>query len=107
MAVTITKELQEALFSALGDAKHRRHEYLTLEHVLFAMAKDTHAKKMLRALGVDLKVLEQDLESFFAENLEELPEGIEREPQQTPTFQRVLQRAAVQVQSAGKDTIDA
>jgi ATP-dependent Clp protease ATP-binding subunit ClpA len=106
-AVTITKELQEALFSAINDAKRRRHEYLTLEHVLFAMAGDKHAKKILRAVGADLKELQADLEIFFAENIDPLPEGVEREPQQTPTFQRVLQRAAIQVQSAGKDTIDA
>jgi ATP-dependent Clp protease ATP-binding subunit ClpA len=105
--VTITKELQEALFSAINDAKRRRHEYLTLEHVLFAMAGDKNSKKILRAVGVELKELQTDLEQFFAENIDPLPEGVEREPQQTPTFQRVLQRAAIQVQSAGKETIDA
>src|SRR5689334_10906935 len=107
MSVTITKELQDMLFSALADAKKRRHEYLTLEHVLFAMTQDAQGKKILRALGVDLKVLAKDLEQFFGESIDPLPEETEREPQQTPTFQRVLQRAAVQVQSAGKEVIDA
>ena len=104
MALTI--ELQEVLFAAFKDAERRRHEYLTLEHVLFAMTGDKSAAKVLRALGVDLKELQTDLEVFFAESIDPLPEGFEREPLQTPTFQRVLQRATLQLRAAGKDSVE-
>jgi len=105
--VTITKELEATLYLAVHEAKQRRHEYLTVEHVLLAMLNDPVAKKVLVACGANLKQLKGDLEQFFLENVEPLPEGVERDPVQTPTFQRVLERAAMQVESAGKHTIDA
>src|SRR5688572_11120268 len=106
-SVTLTKELQEILYAAFEDARDRRHEYLTLEHVLFAMTSDATASKMLRALGVNLDLLRSDLEAFFAESIDPLPPGVTWEPQQTPTFQRVIQRATTQVRAAGKFDVDA
>src|SRR5207302_128876 len=61
---------------------------------------------ILKASGADLKKLQKDLEQFFEENMPELPEGTEREPQQTAAFWRALQRAAMHVQSSGKEFID-
>ena len=106
-SVTLTRELQEILYTAFEDARDRRHEYLTLEHVLFAMTGDATASKMLRALGVHLDLLRSDLEAFFAESIDPLPQGVTWEPQQTPTFQRVIQRATTQVRAAGKFDVDA
>jgi ATP-dependent Clp protease ATP-binding subunit ClpA len=103
--VPITKELQETLFAAFDDAQRRRHEYLTLEHVLFAMAGDKHGGAILQALGVDLDRLRADLEAFFAESIDPMPESSDRAPQQTPALHRVLTRAAREVGAAGKDTI--
>ncbi len=103
----ITKDLEAVLHRAVAEAKRRRHEFVTLEHVLFAMALDDKTKKILVAVGVNLKQLQKDLEQYFAENIDPLPEDSEQEPMQTPTFQRVLQRAYLHVQSAGKDDIDA
>jgi ATP-dependent Clp protease ATP-binding subunit ClpA len=105
--VQLTKELQEVLYAAFDDARARRHEYLTLEHVLFAMSNDRSASKILRGVGVDLDLLRSDLEVFFAESIDPMPGKREWEPQQTPAFQRVLQRATVHVQSAGKEDVDA
>src|SRR5438105_4521102 len=104
--MTLTKELQAALYAAFAEAQRRRHEYLTLEHVLYAMTIDTDARKILRALGIDIAELQADLEQFFAESVDALPPGKEPEPRQTPTFQRVLQRATVQMQAAGKEEVD-
>ncbi|MGE3985987.1 MAG: AAA family ATPase, partial [Dehalococcoidia bacterium] len=103
----LTKELQEVLYAAFDDARRRRHEYLTLEHVLFAMTNDRSSSKILRSVGINLDELRNDLELFFAESIDPMPGNREWEPQQTPAFQRVLQRATVHVQSAGKDTVDA
>ncbi len=94
------------MIEAFHDAERRRHEYVTLEHILYALTNSPDGRKFLRALGVDLSELQADLEAFFLENLEALPEGVEWEPHQTPTHQRVLQRAAIQMQAAGKSSID-
>jgi ATP-dependent Clp protease ATP-binding subunit ClpA len=104
--VTITKELEETLFASFNDARRRRHEYVTLEHVLYAMTDDDSGRKLLRGLGVNLAQLQAGLEVFFAESIDPLPEGLEYNPQQTPTFERALQRATVQMRAAGKDTVD-
>src|SRR5438105_785109 len=81
-------------------------DYTTMEFVLFALTRDPVAVKILKASGADLKKLQKELETFFAENMPELPEGVEREPQQTAAFWRALQRAAMHVQSSGKEFID-
>ena len=100
----LTNDLQQTLVAAIDQARRRHHEYLTLEHVLFAMTEDENALKVLRALGIDLKTLQTDLEQFFAESIDPLAD--EAHPQQTPTFKRVLERAARHLQAAEKDTID-
>ena len=104
--MTISKELESTIQLAFDEARRRRHEFVTLEHVLFALTKDPVAVKILKAAGADLKKLQKDLEQFFDENMPELPEGTEREPQQTAAFWRALQRAAMHVQSSGKEFID-
>jgi len=102
----LTKELQATLYLAVAEAKQRRHEYLTLEHVLLAMLKDDAARKILLGCGADIESLLKDLEQYFAENVDSLPEGQTQDPLHTPAFQRVLQRAATQVQGSGKQMID-
>ncbi len=104
--MTISKELESTIQLAFDEARRRRHEFVTLEHVLFALTKDPVAVKVLKASGADLKKLQKDLEAFFEEHMPELPEGTEREPQQTAAFWRALQRAAMHVQSSGKEFID-
>jgi ATP-dependent Clp protease ATP-binding subunit ClpA len=104
--MTISKELESTIQLAFDEARRRRHEFVTLEHVLFALVKDPIASRILKAAGADLKKLHKELEQFFEDNLPELPAGVEREPQQTAAFWRALQRAAMHVQSSGKETID-
>ncbi|MCI0486275.1 MAG: ATP-dependent Clp protease ATP-binding subunit ClpA [Blastocatellia bacterium] len=102
----ITKELQNTLNRAADEAFNRRHEYLTLEHFLFALLQDRTASNVITHCGGDLEVLKRDLEDFFTERIEQLPEGEERIPDQTPAFQRVLQRAVLQAQGSGQGEID-
>ncbi len=104
--MTISKELESTIQLAFSEARRRRHELVSLEHVLYALLRDPVAAKVLHAAGADLPRLGSDLEQFFAESVEELPEGVEREPQQTLAFWRCLQRAAMHVHSAGKEAID-
>src|SRR6185295_5138823 len=75
------------------------------EHVLYALLHDSDVADIIRHCGGDVQDLKEALEKFLAEKLETLPEDVEVMPQQTLGFQRVIQRAAAHVQSAGKDEI--
>ncbi len=102
----LSRELEISLTLAIKEAKRRRHEYLCLEHVLYALLFDEDVADIVRNCGGNVKALQRDLETFFQEHLEQLPEGEDVEPIQTLGFQRVLQRAAAHVQSSGKDVIE-
>jgi ATP-dependent Clp protease ATP-binding subunit ClpA len=103
--VTVSKELQQTLQAAVGEARRRRHEYVTLEHLLHAMTKDKVASEVLLACGADLKLLEKELEEYLDRTLESV--GGSQDPEQTAAFQRVLQRAAWHVQGSGRTELNA
>ncbi len=103
--VTVSKELQQTLQGAVADARRRKNEYVTLEHLLHAMVKDKVAAEVLVACGADLPLLEKELGEYLDRTLEAL-EG-EQEPEQTAAFQRVLQRAAWHVQGTGRTELNA
>src|SRR5207248_10795297 len=88
----ISRELEITLTLAIKEARRRRHEFLCLEHVLYALLFDETVANIIRQCGGDVKALQRDLEKFFKENLEQLPTGVEAEPQQTLGLQPVLQR---------------
>jgi ATP-dependent Clp protease ATP-binding subunit ClpA len=102
----ITKELQATLNLAANEAIKRRHEFLTLEHLLFAMLHDDTASDVLRNCGGDLEALRRDLEEFFKESMQPLPRGVERYPEQTAAFERVLDRAVMQAQASAQEKVD-
>jgi ATP-dependent Clp protease ATP-binding subunit ClpA len=103
--VTVSKELQQTLQAAVAEARRRRHEYVTLEHLLHAMTRDKVASEVLLACGADLKLLERELEEYLDRTLESL--GTSQDPEQTAAFQRVLQRAAWHVQGSGRTELNA
>src|SRR5580765_6589797 len=103
----ISKELEGTLNVALKEAKARLHEYVSLEHLLFALLKDKDGKAAIVACGVDLERLAKSLEEFFSDRLETLPEGWgDQDPQQTLSFHRVLQRAVIHAQSAERKEVN-
>ena len=104
--MTLSRELTIALSLALEVAREKRHELLTLEHVLYALLTDPTTAECLEACGGDLKKLEVELEAFF-DKMEKLTEeeAEESEPTQTAAFNRVLQRAVGHVQSSGKTEV--
>ncbi|QUW01762.1 ATP-dependent Clp protease ATP-binding subunit ClpA [Chloracidobacterium sp. MS 40/45] len=109
MPAMFTKDLQTALTAAVNEAMARGHEYLTLEHVLFALLDDPTSADILRACGADLDALRRDLERFFAERLTPVkpPAGkLPNPPEQTAAFQRVLERAYAQAQASEQRKID-
>src|SRR5262245_11119538 len=96
----ISKELEVTLNFALKEAKNRRHEYVSLEHLLYALLRDKDGKSAIVACGGDIERLNKALEEFFDGQMEKLPAGLDRDPQQTLSFHRVLQRAVIHAQSA-------
>ena len=102
----ISKELEGTLNVALKEAKRRRHEYVCLEHLLYALLQDKDASGAILACGGDIERLKKSLEDFFNTELRKLPDGIDQEPQQTLSFHRVLQRAVIHAQSAEKKEIN-
>ena len=92
--------VEVVLHIAFREAVSRRHAYLTLEHLLYALAHDPDGERILGACGADLGLLRRNLSTYLDESIEQLPRGQEREPEQTVAFRRVLQTAVLHVQSA-------
>jgi len=102
----LSRDLEKVFALAVREVRARHHEFLTLEHVLYAYILDTKAKTLLYNCGVNVKRLRSQLERYFAEHLEVYPQGQTKEVIQTLSVQRVLQRAIVHVQSAEKGKVD-
>ncbi len=98
----LSKELEFTLNLAFKDAREKRHEFLTVEHLLLALTDNPAASQVLKACGANIDRLRQDLQAFLAETTPLLPVNDSRETQPTLGFQRVLQRAILHVQSSGK-----
>ncbi|GLI33515.1 ATP-dependent Clp protease ATP-binding subunit ClpA [Desulforhabdus amnigena] len=103
----INRELELTFAAAIKEAKDRRHEFLSLEHILYAILHDVTGRRILYHCGADVDKLKAQLEKFFAERVEILPEGKEQDPIQTMGVQRVLQRAIMHVHGAEKKEVDA
>ncbi len=101
----LSRNLEQTLHRALSLASDRRHEYATLEHLLLGLADDSDAATVLRACGVDLDKLRSDLTEFLDKDLSGLASDRPGEPKPTAAFQRVVQRAAIHVQSSGRDEV--
>ncbi len=101
----LSRNLEQSLHRALGYASERRHEYATLEHLLLALAEDQDAVAVLRACNVDLDRLKRDLTEFVDNSLTDLVSPRAAEPKPTAGFQRVVQRAAIHVQSSGREEV--
>ena len=101
-----TRELEETLDRAFKEAINRRHEFLTLEHVLLSLLQDRTARDVIRHCRGDVKKLQRELEVFLTEKIDPLPDTSDGIPEQTPAFQRVLQRATLQAQGSGQELID-
>lgn len=98
----IGKKLQKALGLAVEELKRRRHEYLTLEHVLYGIASEPSGRKLIERCGGSAPVLRQALDHFFKTYMESLDEPT-KDVYQTLAVQRVLDSALAHVKSAGRD----
>lgn len=102
----LNKELEQTLNQAFRMANRKRHEFMTVEHLLLSLLDNSAAVSVMRACGANLNRLRIDLANFIDETTPLIPPGDElRETQPTLGFQRVIQRAVFQVQSAGKTEV--
>ena len=101
----LSRNLEHSLHRALALATERRHEYATLEHLLLALTEDQDAVAVLRACNVDNDRLRRDLTEFLDTALSDLVTNRVTDPKPTAGFQRVVQRAAIHVQSSGREEV--
>lgn len=102
----LSKDLEVTLNQAFKGARVKRHEFMTVEHLLLALIDNDAAAKVLRACGTDLTKLRSELTDFVDSTTPLIPDGDpNRETQPTLGFQRVLQRAVFHVQSSGKKEV--
>jgi ATP-dependent Clp protease ATP-binding subunit ClpA len=101
----ISPEVEIAISLASSEAARRRHEYMTVEHLLYALLFDDATAKVVKHAGGDVKTLKARLERFFDEQVEALPESAAMSPSPSMGVQRAIRRAAAHVQSAGKDEV--
>ncbi|MGK0296736.1 MAG: ATP-dependent Clp protease ATP-binding subunit ClpA [Gammaproteobacteria bacterium] len=101
----LDKELEQTLNDAFRQAREQRHEFMTVEHLLLSLLENKSAIGVLKACGVNLNALHNELSIFIDENSPILSDDDERETQPTLGFQRVLQRAVFHVQSSGRKEV--
>ena len=101
----LSRNLERSLHRALAEATARRHEYATLEHLLYALSEDRDAVSVLRACGIDVDKLRADIEAFMETELTALVAEDTADPKPTSGFQRVVQRAVIHVQSSGREEV--
>ncbi len=102
----LSKDLEQTLNDAFQGARSKRHEFMTVEHLLLALLDNNDAVVVLKACGANLTLLRKELDEFVDSTTPRIPEAEEdRETQPTLGFQRVLQRAVFHVQSSGKQEV--
>ncbi len=99
----LSKDLEYTLNTAFNDAREKRHEFMTVEHLLLALLDNAAAISVLRSLGADIDRMRANLHYYIEDHVPRIPMGSsERETQPTLGFKRVLQRAVFHVQSSGQ-----
>ena len=101
----LSSNLEKTLREAYELANNNKHEFVTLEHLLLSLVNDKDALSVLNACGIDIFLLKKNLDEFINNELKNLKDNFSGEPKLTNGFQRVLQRAAIHVQSSGREAV--
>ncbi|PPD39894.1 MAG: ATP-dependent Clp protease ATP-binding subunit ClpA [Methylobacter sp.] len=101
----LSKELEITLNTAFKNAHDKRHEFITVEHLLLGLLDNASAEAVMRACGCNMPLLRSQLTKFIDETISLIPPGIQRDTQPTLGFQRVLQRAVFHVQASDKKEV--
>tara|TARA_Y100000590_G_scaffold363696_1_gene421496 strand:+ start:5068 stop:7338 length:2271 start_codon:yes stop_codon:yes gene_type:complete len=101
----LSSNLEKTLRDAYNLAFNHKHEFVTLEHLLYCLTDNKDALSVLKACGVDISKIKIQLEEFIEKELSNLKDNFNKEPKLTNGFQRVLQRAAIHVQTSGREEV--
>src|SRR5881628_1070294 len=101
----IKRELQAVLGAAVNEAHKHRHEYVTLEHLLYALLMDPTAEDIILHCGGSVNALRKEVGTFIRTEISSLPVGADRLPEQTTTFQQILEYAMLQAQGSGQKEV--
>ncbi len=102
----LTRELEETLSYAVDEAVRHTHEYVTLEHLLFALLEDASAREILFNCGAQIDELGRALEEYFQNQLEKMPPTAKHMPELTPTFQSTINYAVLQAEGSGQVAVN-
>ncbi|MBK9214494.1 MAG: ATP-dependent Clp protease ATP-binding subunit ClpA [Chloracidobacterium sp.] len=102
----LTRELEETLNSAVKEAVRQQHEFVTLEHLLFALLEDDAAQQVLFSCGADVREIGRALKEYFDNVLEKMPADIKTLPELTSTFQSTINYAVLQAEGSGQPAVD-
>lgn len=102
----ISRELEISLIAAVRDAQKRRHEYVTLEHVFYAILFDPKSAQVIEDCGGNISELKYLVDQYLTTKVEPLPDEVVQDPVQTLSFQRLMQRVMNHIQSSGKKAAD-
>ncbi|MCP4755631.1 MAG: ATP-dependent Clp protease ATP-binding subunit ClpA [Proteobacteria bacterium] len=102
----LSRELEISLISAVRDAQKRKHEYVTLEHVFYAILFDQVTAQIIEDCGGNISELKMLLDQYLSTKIQPLPEDVVQDPTQTPAFQRLMHRIMTHIQSSGKKEAD-
>ncbi len=102
----LTRELEETLSYAVDEAVKHKHEYVTLEHLLYALLEDNAARDILYNCGAKIEEISQSLEDYFEDVLEKMPEKVQHMPELTLTYQSTIQHAILQAEGSGQRAVD-
>ncbi len=102
----LTRELEETLSYAVDEAVKHKHEYVTLEHLLYALLEDAAARDILYNCGARIEEIAKALEDYFRDVLEKMPAKNQQMPELTSTFQATVQYAILQAEGSGQRAVD-
>lgn len=102
----LSRELEETLNLAVEQAVKHKHEFVTLEHLLFALLEDSSAREILFNCGAQIEELARALEEYFDNVLEKMPADIKTMPELTSTFQSTISYAVLQAEGSGQPAVD-
>ena len=102
----LTRELEETLSFAVDQAVKHKHEFVTLEHLLFALLEDRTAYEILFNCGAQIDEINRALQEYFDNVLEKIPTNASQMPELTSTFQSTIQYAVLQAEGSGQSAVD-
>lgn len=102
----LTRELEETLSFAVDEAVKHRHEFVTLEHLLFALLEDSAAREILFNCGAELDEIGRALQEYFENVIEKMPPNVKGMPELTSTFQSTISYAVLQAEGSGQGAVD-